>query len=168
MVFSPFSRLAQTGIGRLRLVSLEVVLQTIWSAPAERGTAVPRDDGAFGLRSRAKAMDEVSDVTIQDKAASRFACRRGPRDASNPRISTLSGRTIPTRHERLIDVATLGARASRPLPWLKATGKRWGHSGAGETPALPAWLRRPQETSNPQAQAGKPRRCPLRAIELLV
>jgi len=39
---------------------------------------------ALWLRSPTKALDEVSCLTIQSKAASRFACRRSPKDASDP------------------------------------------------------------------------------------
>jgi len=39
------------------------------------------------------------------------------------------------------DEATLGARTSRPQSWPKATAAAFGRSGAGETPALPAWPR---------------------------
>jgi len=68
---------------------------------------------ALWLRSRTKALNEVSCLTIRSKAASRFACRRSPRDASDPGTSFVGG-TYRLDTKRVFAVATLGARASRP------------------------------------------------------
>ena len=106
---------------------------------------------ALCFRSRTKALDEVSCLIIRSKAASRFACRRSPKDTSDPGIRFV-GRTYRLDTKRVFDVATLGARASRPprsgqrpLQWPSATI-------ADGTSALPGRLRRSKNVQSPDSR----------------
>jgi len=108
---------------------------------------------ALCLRCRTKALDEVSCLIIRSKAASRagppsLACRRSPKDASAPGMSFVGG-TYRLDTKRVFDVATLGARASRPprsgqrpLQWPSATI-------ADGTSALLAWLCHSKNVQSP-------------------
>ena len=114
-------------IGRFRCA-----IQTVFGVRRQSEGRWSHAATALCLRCRTKALDEVSCVIIRPKAASRtgppsLACRRSPKEASDPGIRFVGG-TYRLDTKRLFDVATLGARASRPprsgqrpLRWPLAT-----------------------------------------------